>query len=135
MSYCPNCCVLFRGPPPEICPKCACDVRVAYEDKMRKANGPTNSFEEWMKENDGIVKEVASTCADNDTLLPFAQPCPECGEGLRPSSDDGFTFDLLGREVSVSEVGVMSKKGSPEFSQSPKRLPASIGCRYLRNFG
>jgi predicted amidophosphoribosyltransferase len=107
MSFCPNCSFFFGAEEKTYCPKCGVDVAVMREERARRKAGPADSLKEWVKENPELTPAGGGSSAGvgnpGSELL-----CPQCGKTLQPHPDDAYSFDLLGGDVNVSDVDVMS---------------------------
>jgi hypothetical protein len=100
MLYCPNCCCYFGNEQPLVCPKCHVDITAAMEDRARREARKRSSFDDWLKDNPGTAQPNPG---------PVYRPtCPTCSEPMSPFPDEGYSFELLGREIAVQDVKVMS---------------------------
>ena len=108
MPYCPNCCALLRDPAVTVCPKCGVNLRTAAADKARRDRTPPDALSEWIEENPALTEEVVTECSEPSGGSGPGPACPQCGDIMGRHPDDAYSFDLLGGDVNVSDVQVMS---------------------------
>ncbi len=106
MPYCPNCCHYLGDYPGSVCTKCGVSLQAALEDKACRERPPPDSLKEWAKDNPGPAKEATPSTIDAGAAN--TPSCPACGDVMSRHPDDAYSFDLLGGDVNVSDVQVMS---------------------------
>jgi hypothetical protein len=83
------------------------DVAAVREERARRKAGPADALKEWVEENPELAPAGGGSSAgegkSGTELL-----CPQCGKTLQHHPDDAYSFDLLGGDVNVSDVDVMS---------------------------